>query len=59
MVVTKSGMHWFAAFIIIAYSVSRYTLPIGAVDTHRPKPGNQQLQQSPISTGREYYADTI
>ncbi|THG99054.1 hypothetical protein EW026_g3229 [Hermanssonia centrifuga] len=37
----------------------RYTLPIGAVDTHRPKPGAVQ-PQVPVSssTGREYYADT-
>ncbi|KAI0075792.1 bifunctional 6-phosphofructo-2-kinase/fructose-2,6-bisphosphate 2-phosphatase [Panus rudis PR-1116 ss-1] len=36
----------------------RYTLPIGAVDTHRPKPGTLQ-PSGPISkTNREYYGDS-
>ncbi|KAK7676133.1 hypothetical protein QCA50_007887 [Cerrena zonata] len=34
----------------------RYTLPIGAVDTHRPKPGMTQPKVAP-TIGREYYGD--
>ncbi|KAI0086692.1 bifunctional 6-phosphofructo-2-kinase/fructose-2,6-bisphosphate 2-phosphatase [Irpex rosettiformis] len=34
----------------------RYTLPIGAVDTHRPKPGAKSFDSSSIgNTAREYY----
>lgn len=34
----------------------RYTLPIGAVDTHRPKPhANKQLEIPAQTSGREYY----
>ncbi|KAI0811080.1 bifunctional 6-phosphofructo-2-kinase/fructose-2,6-bisphosphate 2-phosphatase [Irpex lacteus] len=38
----------------------RYTLPIGAVDTHRPKPGASKFLDSNAigNTAREYYADT-
>ncbi|CAL1703862.1 unnamed protein product [Somion occarium] len=32
----------------------RYTLPIGAVDTHRPKPGTVQ-PKVPVFAGREYF----
>ena len=36
----------------------RYTLPIGAVDTHRPKPGTVTPAAPPtIGTGREYYTE--
>ncbi len=34
----------------------RYTLPIGAVDTHRPKPKGQ-VPTVQITTARQYYAD--
>jgi len=33
----------------------RYTLPITAVDTHRPKPKTAQQPTVQISTGREYF----
>ncbi|KAI9056645.1 bifunctional 6-phosphofructo-2-kinase/fructose-2,6-bisphosphate 2-phosphatase [Trametes sanguinea] len=33
----------------------RYTLPIGAVDTHRPKPKAPPPPVAPAKTGREYY----
>ncbi|KAL5520787.1 FBP26 [Sanghuangporus sanghuang] len=37
----------------------RYTLPIGAVDTHRPKPHMSKQPDRPASTsGREYYGET-
>lgn len=36
--------------------LNRYTLPIGAVDTHRPKPGSGTIHAQ-IGTGREYYGD--
>jgi 6-phosphofructo-2-kinase/fructose-2,6-biphosphatase 2 len=36
----------------------RYTLPIGAVDTHRPKPKTaHQPNMSVANTGREYYGE--
>ena len=35
----------------------RYTLPIGAVDTHRPKPGTVQPKVPPTTSGREYFAN--
>ncbi|EIN07624.1 bifunctional phosphatase [Punctularia strigosozonata HHB-11173 SS5] len=36
----------------------RYTLPIGAVDTHRPKPGTAHHHQLPPShSAREYYGE--
>lgn len=36
----------------------RYTLPIGAVDTHRPKPkAANQPEKTIAQTGREYYGD--
>ncbi|KAI0637301.1 bifunctional 6-phosphofructo-2-kinase/fructose-2,6-bisphosphate 2-phosphatase [Trametes polyzona] len=35
----------------------RYTLPIGAVDTHRPKPKAPPPPIPPSHTGREYYAN--
>ncbi|KAI0340223.1 bifunctional 6-phosphofructo-2-kinase/fructose-2,6-bisphosphate 2-phosphatase [Trametopsis cervina] len=35
----------------------RYTLPIGAVDTHRPKPGATQQVPSVPGTGREYFGE--
>ncbi|ETW85635.1 hypothetical protein HETIRDRAFT_32529 [Heterobasidion irregulare TC 32-1] len=34
----------------------RYTLPIGAVDTHRPKPKQSQIVVKP-TTDREYFGD--
>lgn len=37
--------------------LSRYTLPIGAVDTHRPKPGTAQPKLPPTTVGREYFAN--
>ncbi|KAI9434023.1 bifunctional 6-phosphofructo-2-kinase/fructose-2,6-bisphosphate 2-phosphatase [Lactarius indigo] len=38
----------------------RYTLPIGAVDTHRPKPKATQPVSSPkLGTGRQYYAENV
>ncbi|GBE82576.1 Fructose-2,6-bisphosphatase [Sparassis crispa] len=38
----------------------RYTLPIGAVDTHRPKPKTTFQVQGPRSTsGREYFTDKV
>ncbi|KAI0036638.1 bifunctional 6-phosphofructo-2-kinase/fructose-2,6-bisphosphate 2-phosphatase [Vararia minispora EC-137] len=36
----------------------RYTLPIGAVDTHRPKPKSTQLVIPPSVSRRQYYADS-
>ncbi|KAF9239651.1 6-phosphofructo-2-kinase-domain-containing protein [Melanogaster broomeanus] len=33
----------------------RYTLPIQAVDTHRPKPSNPQIEVPQASSAREYY----
>jgi len=35
----------------------RYTLPIGAVDTHRPKPKQAQPDIPVANTGREYYGE--
>ncbi|KAI0318057.1 bifunctional 6-phosphofructo-2-kinase/fructose-2,6-bisphosphate 2-phosphatase [Amylostereum chailletii] len=35
----------------------RYTLPIGAVDTHRPKPKSNQPQIPPSHSQREYFGD--
>lgn len=35
----------------------RYALPIGAVDTHRPKPGTPQQPQATPNTAREYYGN--
>jgi len=38
----------------------RYTLPIGAVDTHRPKPkAVHQPNLSVTNAGREYYGEHI
>ncbi|KAI6043095.1 bifunctional 6-phosphofructo-2-kinase fructose-2,6-bisphosphate 2-phosphatase [Pisolithus marmoratus] len=37
----------------------RYILPIGAVDTHRPKPKAPQVQLPHAQSGREYYAKDI
>jgi len=37
----------------------RYTLPIGAVDTHRPKPSASQLEVPLASAAREYYGRRI
>ena len=34
----------------------RYTLPIGAVDTHRPKPKGPAVGVHTPNTGREYYS---
>ena len=34
----------------------RYTLPIGAVDTHRPKPKGAVETVPTSNTGREYYS---
>ncbi|KAG1749161.1 bifunctional 6-phosphofructo-2-kinase fructose-2,6-bisphosphate 2-phosphatase [Suillus paluster] len=37
----------------------RYTLPIGAVDTHRPKPGSTIVQpEAPVSTTKREYFTT-
>ncbi|KAG8217328.1 bifunctional 6-phosphofructo-2-kinase fructose-2,6-bisphosphate 2-phosphatase, partial [Butyriboletus roseoflavus] len=35
----------------------RYTLPIGAVNTHRPKPSAPQLEVPVASSAREYYGN--
>ena len=35
-----------------------YTLPIGAVDTHRPKPGSTPQPAQLAGFGREYYGDS-
>lgn len=43
--------------IIVGSHFSRYTLPIGAVDTHRPKPGATQQVPSIPGTGREYFGE--
>ncbi|KAI6126242.1 bifunctional 6-phosphofructo-2-kinase fructose-2,6-bisphosphate 2-phosphatase [Pisolithus croceorrhizus] len=37
----------------------RYTLPIGAVDTHRPKPKAPQVSLPHANSGREYYANDV
>ncbi|KIO13119.1 hypothetical protein M404DRAFT_122926, partial [Pisolithus tinctorius Marx 270] len=37
----------------------RYTLPIGAVDTHRPKPKAPQVQLPQAQSAREYYAKDV
>ncbi|KAF9228649.1 bifunctional 6-phosphofructo-2-kinase/fructose-2,6-bisphosphate 2-phosphatase [Gyrodon lividus] len=37
----------------------RYTLPIGAVDTHRPKPNNPQLEVPVAGTAREYFGKHV
>jgi 6-phosphofructo-2-kinase/fructose-2,6-biphosphatase 2 len=38
----------------------RYTLPIGAVDTHRPKPKTAHQPDKPITNiGREYYVERL
>jgi 6-phosphofructo-2-kinase/fructose-2,6-biphosphatase 2 len=35
----------------------RFTLPIGAVDTHRPKPSGSDVSIAPTSSKREYFGD--
>ncbi|KAJ3558630.1 hypothetical protein NM688_g811 [Phlebia brevispora] len=35
----------------------RYTLPIGAVDTHRPKPGMLQPKEPMSTSSRDYFAE--
>ncbi|KAH0830401.1 bifunctional 6-phosphofructo-2-kinase/fructose-2,6-bisphosphate 2-phosphatase [Lanmaoa asiatica] len=37
----------------------RYTLPIGAVDTHRPKPNALQSEVPVASSAREYYGKLV
>ncbi|EIM90533.1 bifunctional 6-phosphofructo-2-kinase/fructose-2,6-bisphosphate 2-phosphatase [Stereum hirsutum FP-91666 SS1] len=37
----------------------RYALPIGAVDTHRPKPKSGGPHLPPSHSGREYYGDAV
>jgi 6-phosphofructo-2-kinase/fructose-2,6-biphosphatase 2 len=58
---TKIPLHTVIKLTPKAYGCDeeRYTLPIDAVDTHRPKPGAQHSQQATLSTGREYYADKV
>lgn len=38
---------------------SRYTLPIGAVDTHRSKPSASHLEVPLAFSAREYYGKNV
>ena len=58
MAVMKRGKNFLKYISQISYYVTRYPLPIGAVDTHRPKPGALVQESITESTSRrEYYGD--
>ena len=63
MVVTKSGECFLAVlgllYLLLATDYElRYTLPIAAVDTHRPKP-NAPQPEIKIANVREYYTPEV
>jgi hypothetical protein len=57
MVVTRNGTSCarLAATLLLMGLLYRFALPIGAVDTHRPKPSGGPAVVAPSGSGREYF----
>jgi hypothetical protein len=58
MVVTRNGQpEMIMNYVTRTEYRYRYMLPIGAVDTHRPKPRQAQPEKAATNSAREYYGE--